>query len=368
VANEPAVLLAQRLRSLRLTQWPHRTITQRHLAEAFGGLSVPTISSWESPTNPKLPPPERLAAYAMFFATERSMEGNRARLLAPADLTPEESRHRDELLNELTILRSAADQDPVFDPGIPVPSPRPRGLLSFPAGERVTIVCGLISEDSRLNAFYTDPKSPDYEELYTFGDPRALMELYGYIRELNPLNDVDYKTSDRLTADDYATHLVLIGGVDWNTATSDLFDQADIPLRQHRRPEERDLGVFEVVNGDQAFESKLAEDGRLLEDIAHFYRGPNPNNAKRTVTLFNGNYSRGTLGAVRSLTDPKFRDRNGDFVRERLAEHGQLSLLTRAVVLNNQVVTPDWTRQRNRLHEWWGSELGSARPAPTVRT
>ena len=37
--------------------------------------------------------------------------------------------------------------------------------------------------------------------------------------------------------------------------------------------------------------------------MAHFYRSPNPFNHKRTVTVLNGMFSRGTLGAVRALTE-----------------------------------------------------------------
>src|SRR4051794_24128080 len=68
--SESARALAVRLRQLRQTSWPDIKITQAHLAEAFGELksaSVPLISSWERQSDPALPPPDRLTAYATFF-------------------------------------------------------------------------------------------------------------------------------------------------------------------------------------------------------------------------------------------------------------------------------------------------------------
>ena len=72
-------VLAQRLRDLR-TQWPGIVVTQRQLADALG-VSVPLISSWESTASPALPSEGWLQAYARFFATHRSVEGEKPRLL-----------------------------------------------------------------------------------------------------------------------------------------------------------------------------------------------------------------------------------------------------------------------------------------------
>jgi hypothetical protein len=70
---DPRLLLARRLRALREEQWPDLKITQLQLGQALGGekkpLSVPLISSWESQTNPKIPPYFRLEGYAQLFAT-----------------------------------------------------------------------------------------------------------------------------------------------------------------------------------------------------------------------------------------------------------------------------------------------------------
>jgi hypothetical protein len=108
--------LARRLRALRQEHWPGISLTQGQLAQALGGdyrLSVPLISSWESVTNPKVPPLRHLNAYATFFATPRSIEG-RPRLLTLSELTDDELRAKEELLQELTQLRTNVTRDTEF--------------------------------------------------------------------------------------------------------------------------------------------------------------------------------------------------------------------------------------------------------------
>jgi hypothetical protein len=79
-----------------------------------------------------------------------------------------------------------------------------------------------------------------------------------------------------------------------------------------------------------------------------------PFNRKRTVTICNGMYGRGTLGAVRALTDTGFRDRNQGYVDRRFAGAESFSVISRitVVLMGGQALTPDWTMAENRLHEW----------------
>jgi hypothetical protein len=66
-------------------------------------------------------------------------------------------------------------------------------------------------------------------------------------------------------------------------------------------------------------------------------------------------YGRGTLGAVRALTDSRFRDRNEAYLKRRFADADAFSIITRISVVMGQVLTPDWTIPDARLHEWSGS-------------
>ena len=97
-ASDPRQLLARRLRALREDRWPDIKVTQSQLSRALGAdrpVSVPLISSWESLTNPKIPPIPRLEAYATFFATIRSMNGPVPRMLDAGELTRAEIAERD---------------------------------------------------------------------------------------------------------------------------------------------------------------------------------------------------------------------------------------------------------------------------------
>ena len=368
-----ALELAQRLKALRENHWPDRSITQLQLAEAFGGdkpLSVPLISAWESQTNPKTPPVVRLEAYARLFATERSLDQGSLRLLELADLTPDERQRRDDLLDELTSLREAATGGTAVAPVARRNETTAGRLLHFPPDQDITIVCGRMPEGVRPERTYTDPKHPDYEEFFSFADPRALLELYAYLCAINPANQVNYMVSQDMTPDDYATNLVLIGGVDWNEATADLFDRVTIPVRQLPRETDDDIGAFEVTRGERRdlIRSTVRKShGRqeLVADVAHFYRGPNPYNRARTVTFFNGNYARGVLSAVRALIDPKFRDRNEEYRSREFAGAERFSVLTRVPIVNGRVITADWTVARYRLHEWSEAKVGGDDESPS---
>lgn len=346
--EDPLQALAGRLRELRRECWPDRAITQKQLAQALSAeesASVPLISSWESRSNPVVPPPSRLEAYARFFATERSIAKRPFLLFASSELAEHERSRRDQLLHELTELREAALGR--------------LGFWRFPAGADVTIVCADFPKDRRDKIPYADPDSPDYEELYKLTDIGALIELYGHIRSANPTNQVNIRVASETSTDDYTTHLVVLGGVDWNAVTRDVLNaiELEIPVRQLPREEDSDIGGFEVSVGEerQLFQPKLRQirgQELLVEDVAHVYRGPNPFNNKRTVTICNGMFGRGTLGAARVFTDARFRDRNEAYVRQRFTSGNFFSIITRVAIVNNEVVTPDWTVAHARLHEW----------------
>lgn len=344
-------LLPQRLKSLRKEGWPGRRITQQDLAEALGA-SISLISSWESERNPAVPPPYRIESYAAFFATERSVAKRPYRVLDDAQLTDEERQRRDDLYEELVALRNGAQEQPA------AAAPLADGeLWRFSPNQDITIVGSELPQEELTQLPHTRSEDPDYVEMYRFADLDALFELFGHVRACNPTNDVHLRTPSDLQPDDYTTHLVLIGGVDWNAATADLIRRLNLPVRQRARESEAEQGGFEIVESGhkQVFRPVLAElNGApiLTEDVGHFYRAPNPFNIKRTVTICNGMYQRGTLGAVRALTDAKFRSRNGEHVRQRFAGRDTFSIVSRVHVVQGVVVTPDWTRAGIRLHEW----------------
>lgn len=356
-AEGPAERLARRLKSLRIEGLADHRLTQGDLAEALGA-SVPLISSWESRTNPKSPPRQRLEAYATFFATERSVAQSPFRVLPKNQLTSEERTRRDELFQELTSLRNGAQGQ---EPGPTAADPYAGSHWRFPPEQDITIVCSALPQ-SYLNSMpYTDPNTPDYVELYKYADLDALLELFGHLRAANPLSAVSVRTPDDVKDDDYTSHLVVLGGVDWNRITAELLRRLDLPVRQLVRESEAEPGGFLAGDGedDQLFapvRRKVGDKEVLIEDVAHFFRAPSPLNDKRTVTICNGNYQRGTLGAVRALTDARFRDRNENYLRTRFAGADTFSIISRVKVFLGAAVTPDWSSSEDLLHEWSGHQ------------
>ncbi|MEV6630143.1 helix-turn-helix transcriptional regulator [Actinoplanes sp. NPDC051470] len=308
--------LAARLRALREAAG----LTQSTLARALG-VSVPLISAWEKGT---VPPARRLEAYARHFAPG-SDEGLRAELLA---------------------LRS------------PGPADRAPHPLTFAPGEAVTIVCSRLPDVRRARLGQLDQVNPDYIDAYKYADLDALIELLPLVTSLNPASRVTIGTADDLASDTLAEHLILLGGVDWNPVTAELIKHLEhIPVRQRERPLDADPGGF-VVDAETApaeLVPRIVENGgrsQLVEDVAHFLRAPNPYDRRRTLTIFNGSFSRGTLGVVRALTDFNIRDRNAAHLAQRFPGATSYSVVCRVRIVARQVVVPDWTMEDDRLHEW----------------
>jgi len=375
---ESRQILARRLRALREEHWPEVKVTQAQLAEALGSsgkpVSVPLISSWESRRNPIVPPAFRLEDYATFFATSRSLEGEKGRLLPLEEMTEEEQAAQRELALEMMRLRDdvvapggSADDDlagGVLAVGL-LATPREiaRSLRSgpwrFADGQSITIVCAQLPPDILDEMPYASRDDPQYIEMYQYSDLDALFELYGHLRAANPISQVNLRPAPQLQRDHYADHLVAIGGVDWNRATRRVSDRLQLPVRQVANWDAPDGVYFEVTEKDGrtvGYRPVLddVDDGKVLrEDVALFARAINPYNRKRTVTICSGMYGAGGYGVVRALTDINFRDRNAEYLREQFASAEAYCILTRVIVENGEALTPDWTLADTRLFEWF---------------
>jgi hypothetical protein len=95
-----------------------------------------------------------------------------------------------------------------------------------------------------------------------------------------------------------------------------------------------------------------------VSDVALFVRARNPFNSERTVTICSGMYGRGTYGVVRALTDARFRDRNGEYLRDRFGSSDCYCILTRVEVVDGATLTPDWNVAGTVLFEWSGDNDG----------
>jgi hypothetical protein len=372
--RDPRRALARRLRALREKRWPERKVNQAQLAAALGGdgnrsVSVPLISSWESRTNPKVPPASRIQDIATFFASPRSFDGQVGRLLNPDEMTGQEKAAREDLLQELTHLRDEALGAP--SPSrlqATVPAATRRIAQSLNAGpyrfrddEDIFIVCAQLPPDMQRMR-YADPADPDFIDLYRYSDLDSLLEMFGHLRATNPASHVGYRAADQLSPDDYTAHLVSLGGVDWNEATTSVVERLQLPVKQITDWDKEEGAYFEVTEEDGrtvAHRPRLEGSGGrklLREDVALYAWAVSPFNRKRFVTICNGMYGRGTYGAVRTLTDARFRDRNMEYIQARFTGSEAFCILSRVTVENGVTLTPDWTLPETRLFEWSRSQ------------
>jgi hypothetical protein len=360
VAPSPeAVRLARKLRGLRESH--ESGLTQQALARALSDdvrVAVPTISSWESLSNPKLPPAERLRSYALFFSTDRAIDGT-PHLIRERELTAAEKERFEALHEELIGLRDAAR-----NVGSATSSSGGGSYTwDFDTGN-VTIICPEAPEEGR--SVLADELQPNYTRMYRYADLDALIELWGHVRASNPELKVVHRLPSEVTADHLSSHMVLLGGVAWNQVTKRLLKLlSDLPVSQ---VEVSDLDTGEIfrasTSGGQEFRPlwEPTEDGgrELLEDVALLARLRNPFNHNRTITICNGIHSRGVLGSVRTLTDDAVRDRNEAFLSQRFPG-GEFALLLRVQVVNGEAVSPDLEIADNRLYEWSPNEKADSK-------
>jgi hypothetical protein len=354
-----ALELSNRLREL--LQAGFETPVQQNDVAAALDRSEGLISSWIRRLNPVTPPEAQLRSWARLFATPRSREAGRVRLVPVENLTPEEIERFRALEAELLAMRAAATGQPVAVADVDeqylnrLRSQSGSDPWRFPVGETITIVPAHLppAELDRLPS--SDRFDRDYVESYRYGDLDSLFEIHGHLRAVNPDNNVYVRIPEELNDDDRTTHLVVIGGVDWNMMTREMSKLVSTPVRQAGRNEPNDRGGFEILDerGEvvETFEPRF--DGDLLvEDVGLFVRAPNPYDRKRSLTICNALYALGVYGVVRSLTAAQFRDRNGAFLTGQLAHSNTTSILCRVPIQAGSITVPDWTFSAHRLHVW----------------
>jgi hypothetical protein len=335
--------LAERLRELR--EHAPVPLTQSELGQALGGLGPAAISSWENPASGRLAPLARLDAYARLFSTPRSFEGGpqNARLIDDADLTAEERSALAELKADLVGLRELA-AGPSEDTG-----GRPQSMWHFPDGSRITLVCTRLPPERRPPS--SDPDSLNYLRFSDLADLDSLIEIYGAIRSYNPTSRVVIMAAQDLRQRDVANHLVLIGGLTWETVNPWFSRIFPIPIEPGDPAERGAITIREATSGSQEFKYQLAG-GQLVEDVGYFARGENPSAPRRTLTICGGITTRGVLGAARCFIDWEMRERNEQYLIPRFPPGSTYCIVMRVPVLHRDPLTPDLSKPENRLFEW----------------
>ncbi|MDQ2708122.1 MAG: helix-turn-helix domain-containing protein [Actinomycetota bacterium] len=322
-------------------------MTQPQLGRALG-VGAPSISSWES--GKIEPPAHRLDEYATFFASQRPGD-NGVRLLTVDELTEEERRARAALAAELASLAAGTAR-----------VAQPHSLWHFPDGQPVRLVSGEIESEPVSEKDFADDEKPresprskyasgdelNYIGLMAYADTDSLVELFGHIRAQNPTNNVQYTLASRLVNDDMQSHLVIVGGLGNREALVErVLADAGVPIRQRRAPDEpawvRDGEIFELPgNPPTYFRPRFDDNGTLIEDVGFFLRARSPFNARLTLTVVSGVFTRGVYGAVRMLTDERVRDSNHDGLATLFPDSPEFAVVVRVkVAADHATVTPD---------------------------
>jgi hypothetical protein len=345
VARNPdqAFRLAHALRDLRETTWPDAALTQTQLARALsseGRVAGATLSSWESTTSPKAPSAARISAYARFFCTQRSLEGE-PHLIPEDQLTPVELERFRELESQLLELFHPEDR-------------KIRHSFRFDAGP-VIVICPDLPAKAR--GPLANNQDPNFTELQRYGDLDALIELFGHLCAENPTQAVFHRLASEVGSDDLSSHVILLGGIGWNRVTRRIQSViSQVPVTQTAVDDLKDGDIFrlEAPDGVQCFYPEYEDlgDGKeLVADIAYLARLRNPFKVSHTLTICNGIFSRGVLGAVRCLTDTNVREENEKYLADRFPD-GEFAMLLRVPVVANETLSPDLQNPDARLYEW----------------
>jgi transcriptional regulator with XRE-family HTH domain len=343
----PARRLAERLRALR----EQEHLTQKQLARVLGGaepISIATVSLWEKPGSDRLPPAQRLAAYARLFCTSRSFESGRLRLLSPGELTEQERERETELYDELIALRERAQSTSAL-----ATAKGPRSALwHFPDSIAVSIVC----TDAEEPPPYAQASHLNYTRYARYADLDALFAVHGQVNADNPARMIRILPTQRLAQDFALNHLILIGG-----RAADFFTQ-DIPLPVAEEIPGTDpvTHLFRCAVGSETreFRSSRDDDGNLVQDVGLIARGPHPIIPGGTVTLLSGITSRGVHGAALCFIDSHVRDTNERYLESVFGNAESFCLLMNIPVQNDVALPPNLWRENTRLYEW-STETGA---------
>jgi hypothetical protein len=344
-----AIRLARAIRDLRESTWPDQVLTQAQLADALsseGRVAPATLSSWESTTNPKKPSVARISTYARFFCTHRSLDG-RPHVIPEDQLTPEETDRFRELESDLLRLFHPEEQ-------------KLQRSFDFDTGP-VILICPDLPLEKR--GPLADEHDANFTRMQLYGDLDALIELYGHLRAENSSLDVFYRLASEVGSKDLSNHVILLGGIGWNRVTRRMQGvTAQVPIIQVPVDDLKDGDIFRVKtsDGQRSFYPEYEDTGEgseLITDVAYLARLRNPFRVSHSLTICNGIFGHGVLGAVRCLTDMSVREANEKYLTDRFPD-GEFAMLVRVPVIANETLSPDLQNPSARLYEWAPTEDG----------
>jgi transcriptional regulator with XRE-family HTH domain len=344
----PARRLAERLRALR----EQERLTQKQLASVLGGsepLSIATISLWEKPGSDRLPPTQRLVAYARLFCTSRSFESGKLRMLSPGELTEQERERETELYDELIALRERAQST-----SADATAKGPRSALwHFADPIAVSIVCS----DAEEPPPYAQASHLNYSRYARYADLDALVTVYGQVKADNPDRLVRILPTERLAQDFALNHVILIGGKEAPLFAQDL---PTLPTAEEITDTDPVTHLFRCSVGQEPreFRSLRDDEGNLVQDVGLIARCPHPIIPGGTVTLLSGITSRGVHGAALCFVDSHVRDTNERYLESAFGNVESFCILMNVPVQKEIALPPNLWRENTRLYEW-SAETGA---------
>lgn len=355
-ASIPARRLAERLRDLREREF--KPLTQRVLGKALGGsdpLSIATVSLWENPSSERLPPPQRLRAYARLFCSSRSFASATPHLLGDDELTDVEREREIELYEELLDLRARAQSTEAATVSSEQFAIEYQGSLwRFPDANAISIVCSDAPGADR--PAYADQSHLNYSRYARHADLDALIEVYGQVRADNPRSWIRILSPRSLAHDFALNHIVIIGGAAVDDAAP-WFAQG-VPLPTVHESGDTHTFTYEVEGQLREFTSIRDDDGNLILDVGFIARAPHNIVPGRTVTVLGGITSRGVHGAALAFSDPHIRDANLRYLTEAFPRTDTFCILMRVPVRNDAALPPNLSNDDVRLYEW-SAETGA---------
>lgn len=339
----PARRLAERLRALREREY--RQLTQGQLARVLGGsdpLSTASVSLWEKPSSDRLPPPQRLAAYARLFCTGRSFTAEGPRLLRDDELTEEEQQREAELYEELMDLRDLAQAADNATATVI----RRDSIWRFPDGKAVSIACSEAVDPPP----YADPDHLNYVRYARYADLDALIEVFGQLKADNPHSWMRILSPSFLEADFALNHLVIIGGGAVGDAAP-RFAQG-VPLPTAHVSGDTHIFTYEIDGEVKEFASTRESDGTMTYDVGFIARVPHKIVPGRVVIVLGGITSRGVHGAALAFMNPHVRDANLQYLTDAFGDADKFCILMRVQVRNDVALPPNLWDDDVRLYEW----------------
>jgi hypothetical protein len=234
------------------------------------------------------------------------------------------------------------------------PATRP-AIWHFPDGSRITLVSYRLPPD-RLPPS-ADINDLNYAPLSALADIDTVVDIYGAIRAYNPMSQIDIIAAQDLNNQHLGDHLVLIGGLAWDSMNgwfSRIFQgpiDAGDPF---------DHGAIIVRGSDAGAESRefpyVLNGSELVEDVGYFIYGKNPQAPERSLTICGGITARGVHGAALCFINKQMRESNEKYCMARFPEGSTFCVVMKVPIGNGNALTPDLTRKGNRLFEWCDSD------------